>query len=306
MNQTPAAGRRPGVIGIVEHRGKTSAGSRRALRAAIDDAGLEPVRWVEVKKAKKAQAAVTDLVADGVKAVVVCGGDGTVRAAAQALLDTGVALAVLPTGTANLFAGGLGLATDPAAVVRSVRSGPRRTLDTGECNDRTFTVMAGTGVDAGMIDKADAARGPLGKKTIGALSYFWAGATEAHAQAPFAVTVTVDGVQFFQGPATCVLVGNLGQLPGGIRAFPDASPTDGLLDVGVITAEGLRAWAALMISSVRGRPEASPDAELTQGRQIDVRLEQEQRIEMDGGTKGTSDHLRIRVRPGSLIVCGPA
>jgi len=171
------------MIGIVEHRGKTSAGSRRALRAAIDDAGLEPVRWVEVKKAKKAQAAVTDLVADGVQAVVVCGGDGTVRAAAQALLDTGVALAVLPTGTANLFAGGLGLATDPAAVVRSVRSGPRRTLDTGECNDRTFTVMAGTGVDAGMIDKADAARGPLGKKTIGALSYFWAGATEAHAQA---------------------------------------------------------------------------------------------------------------------------
>lgn len=294
------------MIGILVHRGKTSARSRRALRAAIADAGVAPAEWVEVAKARKAQEAVGGLVAGGVEAVVVCGGDGTVRAAAEALADTGVPLAVMPSGTANLFAGGLGLPTEPDAVVRSVVSGPRRTLDTGQCNDRIFTVMAGTGFDAGMIDKADAARGPLSKKTLGSLSYFWAGVTEAHARAPFAVEVSVDDVLFFRGPATCVLVGNLGQLPGGIHAFPNASPTDGLLDVGVVTAEGLRAWASLMVSSARGRQEASPDAELTQGRQIEVRLDQEQRIELDGGTKGSSDHLRMHVRPSSLVVCGPA
>jgi YegS/Rv2252/BmrU family lipid kinase len=261
--------------------------------------------WVGVSKARKAGAAVAELVAAGVKSVVVCGGDGTVRAAAEALADTGVALAVLPTGTANLFAGGLGLPAGPADVVRSVVSGPRLVLDTGRCNDRTFTVMAGTGFDAGMIDKADAARGPLGKKVLGPLAYFLAGVTEAHGREPFAVRVTVDGTPFFRGPATCVLVGNLGRLPGGIRAFPGASPTDGLLDVGVVTAEGMRAWASLMVSSARGRQEASPDAELTRGRKIDVHLDRAHPIELDGGLKGTSDHLRIWVRPASLVVCGP-
>lgn len=305
MKANPGSDGGETVIGVVVHRGKTSARSRRALRAAIADAGVAPAEWVEVVKARKTQGAVADLVDAGVEAVVVCGGDGTVRAAAEALVDTGVPLAVVPSGTANLFAGGLGLPAEPVDVVRSVLSGPRRTLDTGQCNDRIFTVMAGTGLDAGMIDKADAARGPLGKKVLGSLSYFWAGVTEAHARAPFAVEVSVDDAPFFRGPATCVLVGNLGQLPGGIHAFPDASPTDGLLDVGVVTAEGLRAWASLMVSSARGRQAASPDAELTRGRQIDVRLEREQRIELDGGTKGSSDRLRIRVRPGSLVVCGP-
>ncbi|HEY5881192.1 MAG TPA: diacylglycerol kinase family protein [Nakamurella sp.] len=293
-------------IAVVEHRRKVSPSTRRALRTAVTDAGLEPVSWLTVPRARKARDAAAEAVAAGAGTVLVCGGDGTVRAAADALADTGVALAVLPTGTANLFAGGLGLPAEPAAVVELIVSGARRVLDTGLCNDRTFTVMAGVGLDAAMLDKADAAKGLLGKKRLGALSYFWAGVTEAHGQKPFDVDVTVDGAQFFRGPATCVLAGNLGELPGGISAFPDASPTDGLLDVGVVTAEGLRDWAALMVSSARGRQESSPHAQLGRGREIDVLLDGEHRIELDGGTKGTSDHLRIRVRPASLVVRAPS
>ena len=294
------------MIAVVEHRGKVSAATHRRLREVLTQAGLEPASWIRVPKARKATAAVAEAVRGGADTVLVCGGDGTVRAAAEALVDTGVALAVLPTGTANLFAAGLDLPTEPAAVVELVTSGRRLVLDTGRCNDRTFTVMGGAGLDAAMIDETDDAPGPLGKKTLGALSYVRAGLIHAHRPDPFEADVMVDGRSFFDGVTTCVLVGNLGTLPGGLQAFPDASATDGLLDVAVTTAAGLRDWASLIISAARGRQEASPHARFAQGRRIVVKMSRQQRFELDGGTKGTSDRLRFQVRPRSLVVCSPA
>ena len=111
------------MIAVVEHRGKVSAATHRRLREVLTQAGLEPASWIRVPKARKATAAVAEAVRGGADTVLVCGGDGTVRAAAEALVDTGVALAVLPTGTANLFAAGLDLPTEPAAVVELVTSG---------------------------------------------------------------------------------------------------------------------------------------------------------------------------------------
>ena len=166
--------------------------------------------------------------------------------------------------------------------------------------------MGGAGLDAAMIDETDDAPGPLGKETLGALSYVRAGLIHAHRPDPFEADVMVDGRSFFDGVTTCVLVGNLGTLPGGLQAFPDASATDGLLDVAVTTAAGLRDWASLIISAARGRQEASPHARFAQGRRIVVKMSRQQRFELDGGTKGTSDRLRFQVRPRSLVVCSPA
>ncbi len=291
------------AIAVVEHERKVPASTRRELREALAAAGREPVSWVAVRKARKTTAAVAEAVAAGADIVVVCGGDGTVRAAAEALVDTGVAVAVVPTGTANAFARGIGLPSDPAAIVESIAVGTLRTLDTGRCNDLTFTVMAGAGLDAAMVDEADST---AGKRRLGVLSYFRAGLMHARRQEPFRATITVDDAPFFDGLTTCVLVGNLGVLSAGLVAFPNASPTDGLLDVGVVTAAGLREWAGLLVEAARGRHETSAHAQLTQGASIDVRMAAEHRFELDGGLKGTSSHLRFEVRPRSLVVCAPA
>lgn len=293
------------MIAVVEHRGKVSGATHRRLGEVLTQAGLVPASWERVAKAGKAKAAVAEAIRGGADTVLVCGGDGTVRAAAEALVDTGVALAVLPAGTANLFAAGLHLPAEPAAVVELVISGRRLVVDTGRCNERTFTVMAGAGLDAAMIDETDQASGPLGKKTLGVLSYVRAGLIHGHNPEPFQAEVTVDGGAFFDGVATCVLVGNLGTLPGGLQAFPDASGADGLLDVAVTTAAGLREWMSLIISTARGRQDTSPHARFIQGRRIVVRMSRRQRFELDGGTKGTSDRLVFQVCPGSLVVCAP-
>jgi diacylglycerol kinase (ATP) len=116
-------------VAVVEHQRKVPAATRRALRTALAEHGLQPASWIKVPKARKTKAAVAAAVNRGAGTVLVCGGDGTVRAAAEALIDTGVALAVLPTGTANLFASGLDLPTDPAAVIEAIVGGNLRYLD---------------------------------------------------------------------------------------------------------------------------------------------------------------------------------
>lgn len=137
------------------------------------------------------------------------------------------------------------------------------------------------------------------------LAYVRAGAKEARGREAFEARVDVDGDTVFEGAASCVLVGNIGTLKGGIEVFPDGSPTDGSLDVAVVTATGLRAWAGLMVSAVRGRQQLSGHADMWAGSKISVRTNAKHRFELDGGVKGTDKRFDFEVVPSSLIVCAP-
>ena len=284
-------------VAVVAHADKLAGRDRKRLKQALGDAGID-APWFAVSKAKQAGPATRKALKGGARTVIVCGGDGTVRAASEALVGTDASLAVLPAGTANLFATGYSLPSDPADIVDLVVTGRRRTIDSACCNEQTFNVMAGTGFDAAMIDGADAH-----KDRLGMLAYLRAGISNARARDTFEAEVTVDGATFFEGPASCVLVGNIGTLKGGVEALPDASPTDGRLDVAVVTAAGLKEWAGVLVSAVRHRQAMSGHAHLGQGGEITVQLDDKRRYELDGGTKGTSDRLEFGVRPLSLTLC---
>jgi len=270
------------------------------LRIALAHAGFADAPWYEIEKGSAATGACQKALDHGADTVLVCGGDGTVRGAAQALANTDAALAVLPAGTANLFAHGLGLPLDAESVLNLILRGDRRTIDTGKCNDLRCSVMGGTGLDAARIAGADEE-----KDRLGTLAYGKAGVKNARDGRPHDAKVTVDGTSFYEGPATCVLVGNLGRLKGGLVAFPHASVTDGLLDVAVLSATGLREWAEVMMSAVRKKQDESTHVRLTQGHKIRVRLEKKQLFELDGGAKGRTRKLDFRVDPSSLVVCAP-
>jgi diacylglycerol kinase (ATP) len=73
------------------------------------------------------------------------------------------------------------------------------------------------------------------KDRLGRAAYVLTGAKNI--PAPRAgVRVRIDGKKWFNGKASCVLVGNVSKLMGNIAAFPDSKPDDGLLEIGVVTA----------------------------------------------------------------------
>lgn len=288
-------------IAVVANRKKLTPSAVHDLREALGNVGHRDVAWIDVSKASAATPAAAKAIKHGADVVIACGGDGTVRATAEALVGTGAALAVMPTGTANLFAGAMGLPSRADAVAEVIAMGTRRTIDTGRCNGMSFSVMGGAGLDAAMIRGAED-----DKERLGTLAYLRAGVRAARQTTAVDATVTVDGSVLYEGPASCVLVGNLGQLKGGLMAFPDASPTDGVLDVGVLSASGMKQWGSVMVSVARHKQSESPYACIGRGADIDVRFASKQRFELDGGAKGRTRRLRFHVKPSSLVVCVPS
>jgi YegS/Rv2252/BmrU family lipid kinase len=256
--------------------------------------------WAEVPKSKKAPKQVRRLLRRGADRFFVWGGDGMAQRCIDTLAGTEATIAIVPCGTANLLATNLGIPRDiEAAVVTGLHGRPRR-IDVASMNGERFAVMAGAGFDAGMINGAD---GRL-KGRLGRAAYLFTGAKALRAE-PFAARIRVDGNPWFEGPASCILAGNVGALFAGVEVFSDAEPDDGLLDLAVITADGLAQWAGTVGRTIAGSLERSPNCRVTRGRRFKVKLDRKVLYELDGGVRDRVKAYRLAVEPQAVTVCVP-
>jgi diacylglycerol kinase family enzyme len=290
-------------IAVVAHAKKSLGGGLPELRAELQRRGQSVVAWHEVMKSDKVPEAVRAALAADAELLLLWGGDGTVQRA----LDTvarkkmpGVPIAVLPAGTSNLFASNFDIPIDLPAALDVALGGVRARIDVGSFNGERFGVMAGVGFDALMI--GDASRRM--KDRLGRAAYVYTGLKNLK-RASVDAQVCVDDRVWFTGATPCVLVGNVGDLFGGITLLQEADPSDGRLDVGVLHPERLREWARLAGRAVRGEAEQSGFLSTTSGRRVDVRLSRRMPYELDGGARGTTKRLRVRLKEQAVTVCVP-
>jgi diacylglycerol kinase (ATP) len=288
-------------VAVVAHSRKSLGGGLPELRKVLDAEGVAAPMWHEVKKSRRAPEHARRAAAHGVDVLFVWGGDGTVQRCIDAVAGTDTAVAILPAGTANLLAMNLQIPDDITEAVRIGLHGDRRRMDTGSVNGERFTVMAGAGFDARMIAQAD--RGL--KDRLGRAAYLYTGMRNLGARRMKA-TVEVDGKRFFKGRVSCVLAANVGTIMGGIEAFPDARPDDGLLELGVVTAKNPVQWARIFGRLTFGRAEDSPFAKITRGAKFKIRFDRKIPYELDGGARPARKELRIKARPHSITICVPA
>ncbi len=288
-------------VAVIAHSGKTLDGGLVELRRELATYGIVDPDWYEVPKSRKAPKRVRQALARGARLVIVWGGDGMVQRCVDALASSKATVAIIPAGTANLLATNLGIPTDLRAAVAIAVGAHRRRLDVGLVNGERFAVMAGAGFDARMIAAAD---GPL-KDRFGRLAYVWTGARSIRAK-PFGARIDVDGKRWFRGDASCVLVGNVGALFGGVEAFENARPDDGALELGVVTASGAVEWLRTIARAAIDTASASPYTETTRARRrIRIRLDRKVPYEIDGGDRTKAKRLRIDLLPGAIEVCVP-
>ena len=288
-------------VAVVAHAGKTLGGGLPELRRILEAEGVAEPFWCEVQKSRKAPAQVRRAVAEGAQFVFVWGGDGMVQRSVDVLAGSDVTLAIVPAGTANLFATSLGI---PKHIGRTVAIGLRgedRRLDLGRFNGERFAVMAGAGFDAAMI--RDAGSGGL-KERLGRAAYVWTGSQNLRSK-PFRARIDVDGVRWYKGKASCILLGNTGELFGGVSAFEDARPDDGRLELGVVTAEGLVEWGRLIARAAVGSASTSPFARTTKARSVKVELSRKVRYELDGGDRSKVKSFKVKVEPAAITVRVP-
>jgi diacylglycerol kinase (ATP) len=289
------------TIAVVAHAGKNLGGGLRELREVLTQEGVKDPLWYEVTKSRKAAKCARRAVAQGAEVVFVWGGDGTVQRCIDAMAGTQAVLAILPAGTANLLAANLGIPTDLAEAVRIGLKGERRHLDTGSVNGERFAVMAGAGFDARMIKAADRHM----KSRIGRAAYMYTGARALSARRVKA-TIDVNGERFFKGRISCVLVGNVGKILGGVEVFKGVQPDDGLLEIGVVTARNPVEWARTLGRVAVGDPERSPFVQVTRGKKFRIEFGRPVPYELDGGARPAVKRMRMKVHPSSINICVPA
>lgn len=290
------------------------------LTEAIGEDSAPEVRWWETTPEDAGQGVTERAIAEGADLVIAAGGDGTVRAVAEHLADSGADadLGIVPLGTGNLLARNLDVPIgDVAAALTRALNGPAAPVDVGWVDVDTdtgperhaFVVMVGFGIDAHMISETDDDL----KDKAGWIAYVESlgRALSASEVIPFRITVDDGSVRDIEGHT--LLVANCGRLQGGIALLPDADPSDGELDFLLLSAEGLGEWLGTMKTMIwdnglkrliSDADEATSTESVDQGRatRVEVTLTQPRAFEIDGEQIGEATAFRVEIEPAAIRV----
>jgi len=301
---------------------------KSAVAAAESEAGWAETLWFETTEEDAGQGVTASAIRRGASVVIAAGGDGTVRAVAEALRDSGVSLALLPSGTGNLLARNLELPlTNLEQAVEIAFTGDDRQIDLGmveivradgDSEEHAFLVMAGLGLDAKMIKNTNSTL----KKAVGWLAYVDGIARSVPELKPVRIRYKLNGGPERAMSVHTIIVGNCGMLPGGLLLMPEAKPDDGRLDIAALRPRGPLGWAkvwrkvawenGVLRKSTLGRKiiDLSKDVrDVTYLVGKDLRMTVEGRPEefqLDGDEFGEARSVHTWVDPGALTVKMPA
>lgn len=216
----------------------------------------------------------------GADLVIAAGGDGTVNEVVNGIgrLRRRPRLGILPMGTGNDFALGLGIPQDLAEATRVAVGGRPLAIDVARVNERLFVNVStgGFGAEATEHTPGEA------KRMLGALAYVVAGARELVELHPVRARFRVDGRQFYDGEFLLFAIGNGRRTGGGSFLTPRAEFDDGLLDLLVVEAMPRLEFLALLPDLRAGTHLESPGVRYTRATSIVVAPREPLAVNADG------------------------
>jgi diacylglycerol kinase (ATP) len=216
------------------------------LRDAI--ASLETQGWETSLESTTAAMHATELAREAVRkdydVVVACGGDGTVSEVANGLAGSPAALAVVPGGTANVWAKEVRIPRNPLAATQVIAKGEQRCMDLGlaftegqlACggSHRYFLLMSGVGLDGLVVGTV-----PDGlKRRLGAGAYVLHGLRHVLSYRSRPTHLVVDG-RPMEADLFWMVLGNTRSYGGVVKVTHQAVADDGRLDLCLFRGHGL-------------------------------------------------------------------
>lgn len=290
LNPVAGTSNRDDVVAAVEQR-LQAGGQRYEIYETTGEEGEE------------IPALVRAAVERGADLVVAAGGDGTVSLVAGALAGTGVPLAILPIGTANVFAQVLGLPLDLAGSADLLAGEfAARRIDGMRVGDKLGVLHISVGITSLM--QRDTSREL--KRRFGRYAYLYVAARWLLGFQPQRFNVVIDGRRH-RFNASQVLIANGGEM--GQPPFtwgPGIHPDDGVIDVCVINASTFQDYLLVGWSTLTGRHRQNHRLRYYKARHsISVNTKKALPIQLDGELAGNTP-LRVEVAPAAFLCAVPA
>lgn len=252
--------------------------------------------------------------------VIAYGGDGTINQVINGVMNAKKnrsIVGVIPGGTANLWAGDIGVPSDPVQAALALVNSEERKVDLGRVSIQEivfpdgkrvtvagktrklvrkarhhFLLMAGLGMDAAVMSGVSK---PL-KYRVGPLAIGLSAAKELPTQHPFPIEVwTADGQHegdmLWKGDAIQVVIGNTRRYAIVLEMTPDAYIDDGVLDVSVITGGNPLTTVQQLSSLLLRRKPDNVSTEFFHGAHLCIKVPASVPLELDGSTIQLKDYL---------------
>ncbi|MGJ5133269.1 lipid kinase [Bradyrhizobium oligotrophicum] len=283
---------------MIINRGSRSGGEAAGVAVSrLSAAGYDLV--ISAPHSPREVAPWIEAHADDAEAVVVAGGDGSLNAAAPALLKTGLPLGIIPAGTANDLARTLGLPSDMEAAVDVIAAGHRRRIDLGEVNGHPFFNVASLGLSADLARQLTKET----KRRFGRLGYALTALKVLTNARPFrAIIVSSDGA--VRVKTLQIAVGNGRYYGGGMAVDHRAEIDDSHLDLYSLEIGRIWKLLAMAYDFRKGRHGLWQEVRASRDTSFEIRTRRPRRINADGELV-TFTPARFSVLPRAVTVFVP-
>lgn len=286
------------LINPTSGKGRSGKAAPVAVRR-LRERGVE-VAVLEGGSAEGSLELARRAVADGVGALIACGGDGTVHCALQAVAGTDAALGIIPVGTGNDIARAIGLPLDDlTAAADVIADGRTRRVDYGtlvvaDGTREAFMAVVSAGFDSEVNARANALRWPTGSSR-----YLVATIAELGVYKPVEFRITVDGEQTRE-EGMMLAIGNGSSYGGGMFVCPNAAVGDGLLDLTFLTKTNRFTFLRIFPRVFKGSHIHHPSVRTMRG--ATVRVEADGQTAYADGERVGALPMDVSVVPGGLRV----
>ena len=229
--------------------------------------------------------------------VVIAGGDGTVSQVVCSLMDERVNFGIIPCGSGNGLANTAGIPTQPAKALDIVFNGKASATDGFMMNDQFACMLCGLGFDAKVAH--DFAQRP----TRGLATYVKAVVNNFFSAQTYSFELKV-GKSTLATEAYFISIANSNQFGNNFTIAPQASLSDGLLDIVIVTSQNKLALLLQTFKQVSGRNKMQTDAIIRKDRaviyfqtnRLHIKNLSQAPLHIDGDPAETPDELSIEVK----------
>ncbi|MDK1027761.1 MAG: YegS/Rv2252/BmrU family lipid kinase [Anaerolineae bacterium] len=281
----------------------------KAIESELAKAGWK----TEILATKSGEHAVQlgkQAAAEKLDAVFTVGGDGTIGQVSSGLIGSETALGVLPAGTSNVWANELGLAPFTLANPGRLRENARilanssiQKVDVGSCNDHSFMMWTGLGLDALAIRsiKLKSRFEKFFAVPAHAVSIIW----NASRWKGMQLRIWADGREM-EGHYLLLIANNIRTYMGGLSTLsPNAYLDDGLLDLWLFRGENLADALRIVYDLRSGHHLKSSKAQHITFQSLRVQADSPFFIHMDAESKEATQEAKITVIKRSLRLLMP-